>query len=859
MSQAPLQLQDYYPAPFWFLNHQLEEDELRLQLELMKEQGIHAFFMHPRAGLLTPYGSRKWFEMIRWIVDEAEKLGLQAWLYDEDPFPSGPAGGRIFLDHPEFAARGMVFQELLPADDGLIDADLGEGRLLEALAVRCDEAGNVLESRDIFAEVGVLRTDFFHTLWRSPYYVHLFGKSEYPHYRAETFFPHLQLQTTLEAGWKVYVVTAVTVEGSKYRFIPDNLNPDCVQEFIRLTHKKYREYLGDKFGSVVPGIFTDETAVGAPHPWTGRFAEEFLKRRHFSMDQQLHRIFTGNSPANQEFRLAYWETVQELFIESFFAPVNDWCREQGLALCGHGIAEEDPVATTGGMNIFNLQKYVGIPGFDHITPNIPDGKKFKSLNLGGKLVASAAEQIGEHRVQSECFGCNAYNFGHDCMKRNLHWLYSLGVNWLVPHGFHYSYDGRRKDDAGKSFFFQSPDYPRFHRFGAYAARLGYLLGESRSHTRLCVLYPEKTFRRLIPGQRTEAIDKREQLYDCLQFLLDHQLQFDLTDEQSLQQANFSNGHFQCGNCTYDKLLLPFQIENECLGKLDINQIPVLKFPEDTQRLLDDPDFKFLEAENGADAEDLMIQYRRNAAGRLLYVFNNRNLLRRLRLVLFTAPEVQRYLYDIESDTRMCLDNPDTVLELAPYGALVIELRTQVLTDAVPYRAATPAQLDLSFLSQPEWDYMPPVSGLLYAFRDWNWLFNGQDYGLRRYALLREVAGTTGNYPKIMHPRPIFDQAPPVPVPYPGNLQLSATFQLQEISGRLLLLAENGSFAGKKEVCLNGKPLPAFSRRRVYDPWNIVSEITSLCQIGENHLTITWPDAGEFDGLNSMLYLMTEEG
>ena len=161
MSQTSLQLHDYYPAPFWFLNHQLEEDELRLQLELMKGQGIHAFFMHPRAGLLTPYGSRKWFEIIRWIVDEAEKLGMKAWLYDEDPFPSGPAGGRIFLDHPEFAARGLVFHELLPDDEGRIDADLGEGRLLEALAVRCDEAGNVLESRDIFAEVGVLRTNFW--------------------------------------------------------------------------------------------------------------------------------------------------------------------------------------------------------------------------------------------------------------------------------------------------------------------------------------------------------------------------------------------------------------------------------------------------------------------------------------------------------------------------------------------------------------------------------------------------------------------------------------------------------------------------------------------------------------------------
>ena len=95
-----LQEYDYRPAPFWFLNHKLEKEELKRQVKLMHEQGIHAFFMHPRAGLKTPYGSNEWFEMIGCIIEEAERLGMQAWLYDEDPFPSGPAGGRVFLDHP---------------------------------------------------------------------------------------------------------------------------------------------------------------------------------------------------------------------------------------------------------------------------------------------------------------------------------------------------------------------------------------------------------------------------------------------------------------------------------------------------------------------------------------------------------------------------------------------------------------------------------------------------------------------------------------------------------------------------------------------------------------------------------------
>ena len=114
MNSKKLQIQDYYPAPFWFLNHKLEKTELLRQLKLMKEQGITAFFMHPRAGLKTPYASREWFDLIRYTAIEADKLGMKAWLYDEDPFPSGPAGGRIFLEHPEYAAWGLNYGDFLP-------------------------------------------------------------------------------------------------------------------------------------------------------------------------------------------------------------------------------------------------------------------------------------------------------------------------------------------------------------------------------------------------------------------------------------------------------------------------------------------------------------------------------------------------------------------------------------------------------------------------------------------------------------------------------------------------------------------------------------------------------------------------
>ncbi len=839
-----LTVEDYTPAPFWFLNHQLEKDELLRQLRLMKEQGINAFFMHPRAGLRIPYGSNEWFELIRYIAEEAAKLGMKPWLYDEDPFPSGPAGGRIFLEHPEYRARELVFREILP-ENGQASADLGEGKLLELLAVRTDADGNVLESRDVSGDAGMLRDDFFRTLWPSPYYYHLFGRKTYHHYRAETFYPHYQIRIPLADGWKIYAVTAETVTANKYGGIPDNLNPECVREFMHWTHEQYKAKLGDLFGSVIPGIFTDETACGGTYAWTPRFAEEFRKRRGMEFQGHCHLIFRGNTAEAEKFREAYWQTVYELFTEAFFMPVNEWCRENHLLLCGHGIGEEMPLATTNGMNIFGLQKYTGIPGFDHITPNIPNWSDFTSLNLGGKLVASAAEQNGMNRVMCECFGCNPYNFNQDGMKRNMRWLYALGVNMPVPHGFHYSYDGFRKDDAGKSFFFQSPDYDRFHEFAAYAGRLGWKLGESRSCVQLCLLYPENTFRRLVPAEQPRAVEYMEQLYRTVQILLRNQIPFELADEETLRLAEIREDGFRCGRKIYQKLLLPFPVEREWLNRYQ----PFFTGLDAAVHM--ENDFAVLEDSTGKKAGTVMIQYRIHENGRLLYIFHNSPDRARFRLnIRHLSGGLYRYGEDMESLFRF---SPDRSFELPAYGAALFELPDSPLNEK-DYPEQILPDPDLDFLVHPVWDYVPDIPGIAAAVGDWDVSAGNEYYPNVHYNLIREIAGSERPHPKRIGSKPIFDCAPERRTFYPVRVVYESSFNLPEVSGLWQLLFEHDTFQGKAELFLNGEKLSAAERCRVYDSWNMAVDLSGKLRAGKNTLQAVFPSAEEFDGITSMVYI-----
>ncbi len=84
--------------PFWSWNDLLQKEELKKQMERMRADGVTGFFMHARGGMRTPYLSPEWFECVRFCVSEAERLGMEAWAYDENGWPSGYVGGKLLSD-----------------------------------------------------------------------------------------------------------------------------------------------------------------------------------------------------------------------------------------------------------------------------------------------------------------------------------------------------------------------------------------------------------------------------------------------------------------------------------------------------------------------------------------------------------------------------------------------------------------------------------------------------------------------------------------------------------------------------------------------------------------------------------------
>ncbi|MHC4886310.1 MAG: hypothetical protein ACYTGH_14630, partial [Planctomycetota bacterium] len=94
--------------PFWFWNDGSSTDEKIAYLRTCHRAGIPGMIMHARSGNRIPYASDAWYRQIRDVVREGKKLGVQLWLYDEDPYPSGAAGGMVMTQYPDLAAQAMA-------------------------------------------------------------------------------------------------------------------------------------------------------------------------------------------------------------------------------------------------------------------------------------------------------------------------------------------------------------------------------------------------------------------------------------------------------------------------------------------------------------------------------------------------------------------------------------------------------------------------------------------------------------------------------------------------------------------------------------------------------------------------------
>ncbi len=518
-------------APFWFWNGDMNEDTVRQQVRAMHKAHVGGFFIHPRQGLTLPYLSHEYFERVRVAVEEAAQLGMEAWLYDEFPYPSGIAGGLLTANHPELRARVLGHHSRNAGAGERVRWQLPLGRVVCALAVPLRDGAPDWESAiDIRDHVGVVLTR--DELWIWP-----MGHIPYNEKRYMADEGALVLEWTAPPSsgeWQLVVGLESEQRGHKYFDVWfDPLHPDAAPRFLELTHERYAQSVGEWFGTTIPGIFSDEIE---PPQWS----PQLERAVDLDWSRVAPALWDHSFPGADAIRLRWRETALALFKERWEKPVAQWCEEHDLIWCA-----EKPTYHPSQMDI------IAQPSTDAGHRRVDLGPEELPLQLraNGRVAMAVAEQNGGCEVRCECFHSLGWGATLQDQKWSIDWLGATGVNRFTPHAFYYSSSGLRKFDAAPSFFEENPYWTHFDLLGDYTARLGLALSRGREVAPIAVLYPTK---------RLWRHDKADEAHwvELMNALLESHIGFHVVDAPTLNRGVEHNGALEIGRARYVTLLVP---------------------------------------------------------------------------------------------------------------------------------------------------------------------------------------------------------------------------------------------------------------------------------------------------------------
>lgn len=512
----------YRPAPLYVWNDDMQEEEIARQLDEFKAGGFGGVFVHPRPGLVTPYLSERWLKVWRFTAEEAEKRGMVTYIYDENSYPSGFAGGFVPDAMPDAAQVSLHRQEFKTEDFEKLVIDKNAVALYRVI----DPAAGAYERVAIPSLTGEeTKTAKDLNLSSATYilYSRRYGGPS-PWYGGKTFV--------------------------------DLMRRDVTDKFLDVTFGAYDKALSDIYGKSVLACFTDEPQVEGS--WSPMIPPAFEKRWGYDILDHLPSIHADMGDWRRV-RHDYSATILQLFMDNFAQPYYEACEKRGIAFTGH-VWEHGWPHINHNPDIMSFYAWQRWPGIDCLMNHYGEGTDAQFGNYrSNKELDSIANQFGRVRRLCETYGAGGWELTLEDVKRIGDHLYAGGVNLMNPHLSYYTIRGARKRDHPQSFSYHEPYWEAFHIPMDYQSRLSWALAGGKAENPILIIEPTVSMWMYNwSGSQGETLGKLGTAFqNYITELGAAQVAFDLGSEPVMAyKAKVEGARLAVGECLYDVVVLP---------------------------------------------------------------------------------------------------------------------------------------------------------------------------------------------------------------------------------------------------------------------------------------------------------------
>ena len=349
---------------------------------------------------------------------------------------------------------------------------------------------------------------------------------------------HGKLAWNAPAGhWQIF---AVGFDSPPWSFDPMNLRtgPKIIEKFFQ----RFEDRNPGEGGKGLNFFFSDELEFGVGgNLWTGRFAEEFQKRKGYDLVPELPALFTDVGPRTPKVRLDYRDVMVALCEEGFFKPVFDWHQQRGMTYgCDHGGRGRNVVEFG---DYFRTQRWNQGPGSDQ--PRL-DRDLIKA-----KVASSIAHLYQRPRAWVEGYYASGWGTTSAQVADATFINFVHGYNLLTLHGLYYSTHGGYWEWAPPCNHFRMPYWQHMRGFMDCVQRLSYLFTQGNHRCDVAIMYPVAPLEAGMDGDAAVGT-----AFGCGESLYRKGVDFDFMDFESLDRAVVKDKALHVSGETYRALILP---------------------------------------------------------------------------------------------------------------------------------------------------------------------------------------------------------------------------------------------------------------------------------------------------------------
>jgi hypothetical protein len=534
----------------WLHGDESETEEvLRRELKAMDDIGCGGFVIESRPH--NDYLGERWWRDVGICLDEAQQRGMEVWIFDEEYYPSGIAGGKVLENMPDYRML-VLTKDTFEWSKTLTTLESYEPQFQEILKIICvNQASGAKVTLLTIEQLKAFATE--QVASNSSWTIHIIG---------------------LKPSWS----------GRMFDKMVDYLCPEVTDCFISLTYETTKRHFPQYWGSTIKGFFGDETSFEnfgsydvlfgedtPSFPWSRVLLDTFIAAKGYNLLDVIEVLWFEEGENTASIRVDFMDHITRLFSDNFFKRIQQWCQHNGVKFIGH-IVEDNHAHMHHGYGVghfFRATEHFDMGGYDFVLRQFDSEQKKVPYEehfpqFGGyrnepypdffqytlaKLAQSAAHlEVGTSLVMCENFGAYGWDIGLREMKWLTDWMTARGTNWYVPHAFSPIYPD---PDCPPHFYAggNNPQWPYFRQWGDYANRSCLMLQGASHIASVAVLYPAEA----------HWAGDQDELDQVCKMLMQNQYDFDIVSMDLLvdeQRCHMDEGVLRIRDEEFKAIVLP---------------------------------------------------------------------------------------------------------------------------------------------------------------------------------------------------------------------------------------------------------------------------------------------------------------